>query len=249
MSLKDFKNAIAFMDTLKIANYPVALTGAGISRASGIPDFRSPDGLYSFISQQTFDIEFFYSDPKQYYKIARKHIHQLAEKQPNINHSILAKLQEKNYLKTIITQNIDGLHQKAGSKNVIEFHGNVLDFHCTSCQKSFDIKTVNEKIDKKSIPLCSCGELIRPDIVFFGDPIPPKAIQASQELLEKTDLFIVLGSSLSVEPAASLARAAKNYNAKLIIITLGKTIYDKYADLKLDVNLEKFSSKLSKLIK
>ncbi|MEN6386462.1 MAG: Sir2 family NAD-dependent protein deacetylase [Phycisphaerales bacterium] len=231
-----------FIENLKKSRCVVAMTGAGVSVGSGIPDFRSSNGLFSMISQQTFELDFFTSQPAEYYKIAKQYIHTLADKKPNITHEMLAELENKGFLNAIITQNIDRLHQKAGSRNVIEFHGNVASFHCVQCFNPYVRKQVDSKIDSVGTPKCDkCGSLIRPDIVFYGDMIPEDVLNKSGELCGKCDLFIVLGTSLVVNPAAALTETAHYNGAKVIIITKGITPYDKIALHKFEVELEEFS--------
>ncbi len=231
-----------FIERLQKASSAVVLTGAGVSTDSGIPDFRGPSGLYSKISQRTFEIDFFYDSPDEYYKIAIQHIHTLADKEPNATHQMLAQLESLGLIKSIITQNIDGLHQKAGSKNVIEFHGDVTQFYCTRCEKEFDREFVDQQIEDKSIPSCdTCNSLIRPGIVFFGDPIPMEAMYDAQLLTQTADVFITMGSSLAVNPAAGLAAAARNTGADLYIINRGATQLDDLADVRIETDLKTFS--------
>lgn len=237
------EQASEFLKRLKQAKSAVVLTGAGVSTDSGIPDFRGPSGLYSKISQRTFEIDFFNDFPDEYYKTAIEHIHTLADREPNATHIMLSKLESLGMLKAVITQNIDGLHQKAGSKNVIEFHGDVTRFFCTKCEKEFDRTFVDEQIRTKGIPTCSeCNELVRPGIVFFGDMIPMDALYDSQFLSETADLFITMGSSLAVNPAASLALNAQRSGAGLIIINRGPTNLDPIAAEKYEVPLADFSN-------
>lgn len=234
-----------FTAILRGGGRTVALTGAGVSTASGIPDFRSPGGLYSQLSQRTFEISFFYSDPAEYYKIAVEHIHTLADKQPSETHFMLARLEELDLLEAIVTQNIDGLHQKAGSKKVIEFHGDVISFYCTECETDFDRAYVDGKIRSDGVPRCDrCHALIRPGIVFFGDMIPMDALYDSQRLVEDCDNFVVLGSSLEVNPAAGLALDAHRLGKRLIIINRGPTRLDPVASERYEVDLTAFSRAL-----
>ena len=240
-----------FVEELHRSNHAVVLTGAGVSTGSGIPDFRSTNGLYSKISANTFDLNFLYSQPAKYYETARKYIHVLADCEPNITHFMLAKLEEKGLIKAIITQNIDFLHQKSGSKNVIEFHGNVNYFHCDSCGKKYSRREVEEKIDtsETAVPNCQkCGNLIRPDIVFFGDPIPAEALTGSQLNAEKCDLFITMGSSLSVIPASSLPMIAKQNGSRLIIVNRDTTPMSRFADNSFLTDLTQFSEAIMKML-
>jgi NAD-dependent deacetylase len=241
--------AEAFLGRLEKSSKAVVLTGAGVSTASGIPDFRGPTGLYSKISQRTFEIDFFNDFPGDYYRVAVDYIHPLADKAPNSAHLMLSRLEADGLIEAVITQNIDGLHRKAGSKKVIEFHGNVDNFVCTHCEKSFLRPFVDTQIRAKGVPCCdTCGGLIRPAIVFFGDPIPLDAIEESRILAENADLFIVMGSSLEVNPAASLAVGAKRGGAALCIVNLGPTYLDSWVDLRLETDLTAFSEHVLKLL-
>lgn len=238
-----------FLSRLKTSANTVVLTGAGVSTASGIPDFRGPSGLYSRISQRTFEIDFFTDFPAEYYKVAVEFIHPLADMQPNPTHAMLSRLESAGLIDGLVTQNIDGLHQKAGSKNVVEFHGNVTGFFCTACEKPFPRTFVDDQVRANHIPKCdACGSLIRPGIVFFGDPIPPLAIDESLMLAENSDLFIAMGSSLEVNPAAGLAVQAKRGGACLCIVNLGPTYLDSYADLRLEIDLTAFSRNVLALL-
>lgn len=237
-----------FVEALQRSDYSVALTGAGVSTDSGIPDFRSPNGLYSRISQETFGLDFFLNQPKEYYKIAIDHIHPLADKEPNMTHKMLAKLQQKEMLDAIITQNIDGLHQKAGATNVIEFHGNVVEFHCIQCGKTYDRAYVDEQIRTCQVPYCQCKSLIRPDIVFFGDMIPLEALNAAQLSSGSAKVFVVMGTSLQVHPAAGMASLAKRYGAKLFIINREPTAMDTLADWVCHAELTTFSEAVYRLL-
>lgn len=231
-----------FIKRLRAAKSAVVLTGAGVSTDSGIPDFRGPTGLFSKVSQRTFEIDFFLDFPEEYYKIAIEHIHTLADKQPCDTHRMLSKLESCGLIRGIITQNIDGLHQKASSKNVTEFHGDVVHFYCTRCEKEFDRTFVDEQIRTNGLPNCdACGRLIRPGIVFYGDPIPMNALYDAQLLANTADLFIAIGSSLEVNPAAGLALQARQTGADLCIITRGTTPLDDMADLRIHCDLKAFS--------
>lgn len=221
-----------------------------MSTDSGIPDFRGPSGLYSKISQRTFEIDFFCDFPAEYYKIAIEHIHTLADGEPNAAHFMLSKLESLGMIQAVITQNIDGLHQKAGSNNVIEFHGDVVRFYCTRCQKYFDRAYVDAQIREKDIPTCdACKCLIRPGIVFFGDPIPMDALYDARLLAQTADLFVAVGSSLEVNPAASLAVHARQTGAELIIVNRGTTALDTLADWRIETDLKTFSESVLALLR
>ena len=240
MSIQD--KATQFIEELKASHYTAVLTGAGVSTASGIPDFRSSNGLYSKISPETFDLNFFLNQPQAYYQIACEHIHPLADKSPNVTHTMLAELERRNLVDMVITQNIDGLHQKAGSINVIEFHGNVTGFHCTECNKPYTRTWVDAQIQSRRVPRClACGALVRPDIVFFGDLIPVDALSAAQKAAEQSELFCVFGSSLQVQPAAGIAMLARPCGAKLVIVNREPTGMDSWADEVCYADLTEFS--------
>jgi len=230
-----------FLDRVRAGGTNVVLTGAGVSTASGIPDFRGPDGLYSKISPRTFEREFFFSEPEAYYRVAVEHIHTLADRQPNVTHAMLARLESMGLLDGIITQNIDGLHQKAGSRRVVEFHGNVVDYFCVACESPCDRATVDGAIRRDGVPRCACGGLIRPGIVFFGDPIPTEALETAQAMASRADVFVAMDSSLEVNPAAALAFVAHVAGATLMIVNRGPTRYDHVADHRFEVDLSAFS--------
>ena len=154
---------------------------------------------------------------------------------------MLAELEKRGLLDILITQNIDGLHQKAGSANVVEFHGNVVGFHCMRCGKAYERPWVDEQIRGRGVPQCSCGALVRPDVVFFGDPIPMEALMAAQMATEQGGVFAVMGTSLKVQPAARLAAQARRCGAKLCIINREATSMDALADYVCHADLTAFS--------
>jgi NAD-dependent deacetylase len=239
MTIRD--EAKVFVDLLRAAEYRAVLTGAGVSTASGIPDFRSAGGLYSKISQETFELDFLLDHPEVYYKIAIEHIHPLADRVPNVTHRMLAELEKQGLLDILITQNIDGLHQKAGSENVVEFHGNVVGFHCIECGKVYERLWVDEQIRGRGVPQCHCGSLVRPEVVFFGDPIPMEVLMAAQMATEQGGVFAAMGTSLKVQPAASLAVQARRGGAKLCIVNREATSLDSLADFVCHADLTEFS--------
>lgn len=235
-------SAKRFLEWLEDSPCTAVLTGAGVSTASGIPDFRSTGGLYSKISQETFEITAFYRDPLRYYRTAIEHIHPLADKSPNVTHRMLARLEQLGLIEAVVTQNIDRLHQKAGARKVLEFHGDVVSFHCTGCGQSSDRLTVETSVNAGSVPRCeACGALVRPGITFYGDPIGADVLEASCDLTERARLFVVMGSSLNVNPAAALAGMAARNGARLVIVNLDPTPYNRIADAVWPVNLERFS--------
>lgn len=233
------------VEKLKNSRHTVALTGAGVSTASGIPDFRSPGGVYSKYPEYVFDIDYFYTDPSSFYRFWKEALLPMNQAKPNSVHLLLAELERLGFLKVTITQNIDRLHQKAGSKNVIELHGNIYEHYCVKCGKEYGIDEVKELLDVNPVPYCNCSGLIRPNIVFFGENLPSSALSEAMKHARNCDLMIVLGSSLVVYPAAQLPIIAKDHNATLFIINRGKTSLDELADLKLDVDLVEFANDLA----
>ena len=226
---------------LESSSNTIVLTGAGVSTDSGIPDFRSSDGLYSIYDpNRVFDIEYFLTTPSYFYDFARKEILKMISAKPSATHYMLAELEKRGFLKAVITQNIDLLHQKAGSKNVIELHGNVKEAYCLECKTKYDFLKLLRSDDL--IPRCEkCGGLIKPNIVFFGESLPENALNKAFLFAKMCDLIIVMGSSLVVHPAASLPLYAVENGAKLLIINKGETPLDHISMRKYECNLKMFS--------
>lgn len=211
----------------------VALTGAGISTLSGIPDFRGPDGLYrrkDIDADKIFDLRYFLRDPAYYYSHAGDFLYNLDEKEPNIVHRTLARLEEKGILKAVITQNIDLLHQKASSRTVYELHGSPLRHHCLQCGATYSFEKIAPYARRGEIPHCDkCGGVIKPDIVFFGEALPEDALFQSEQHARKADLMLVLGSSLTVYPAAAIPEVTLQCGGKIAIINASPTHLDRHA--------------------
>ncbi len=212
------------------SNYAIALTGAGVSTESGIPDFRGPKGIWRMnpdAEKKAYEIyEKFLRDPREYWIEVRKStIYSILEKaQPNPAHKALAELEKLGILACVITQNIDGLHQKAGSKNVIEFHGSVLKLRCIKCNTRFDKVIFESIIEVGDVPKCKkCDNFLKLDVVHFNEPIPIDVYMRSFEEAMKCDLMLVCGTSAVVYPAAELPRVAKRNGAKVIEINLDET--------------------------
>ncbi len=204
-------------DDLKNSNYTIALTGAGISAESGIPTFRGAQGLWSKYDPDEYaHISSFRRNPEKIWHMLRELILVLKDAEPNPAHICLAELEKRGILKCVITQNVDGLHQKAGSKNVIEFHGTNSRLICLNCP---DVVVDAYSLDYKEFPRCpNCGSLLKPDVVFFGEPIPPDALARSFEEARKCDLCLVIGTSAVVYPAADIPFVAKRNGAKIVEI-------------------------------
>lgn len=237
-----------FLDELRKADYAVVLTGAGVSTPSGVPDFRGPKGIYSRVPPETFEIDIFLRHPERYYEVEREILSSSFDAKPNEVHLLLARLESMGLIRGVITQNIDGLHQRAGSRVVVELHGNISTGTCLSCGRKFSRKEINTRLERSTVPRCDCGGLIKPDVVFFGEQLPPDALERGMEMAWRADLMIVMGSSLVVYPAANLPVITVRNGGRLIIITRGETQLDFMAHRKYDVDLVEFSREVLRLI-
>jgi NAD-dependent deacetylase len=208
----------------------VLFTGAGISTASNIPDFRSANGIYSELYKGIISPEeavshtFFIDAPNEFFDFYFKKMVYLDAK-PNIAHKFFAKLEQEGKLKAVVTQNIDDLHQMAGSKNVIELHGSIKRNYCTKCHKFYSVDEIYNKIP----PRCSCGAIIKPDVVLYEEGLNEKDIVDAITYISNCDTLIVVGTSLMVYPAAGFLRYFKGRN--LVLINKTKTSYDNIATL------------------
>lgn len=227
------------LDAIAGAKCVVAMTGAGVSTLCGIPDFRGPKGLYKNPdAERIFDIDWFDRDPSVYYRGCRELVYGLNAFEPGPVHKALKRLEDAGRLDGIITQNIDMLHQKAGSSNVYEVHGSPIRHHCRSCgdAKSFDeimsMVAANGGVDRLGepyVPRCRCGGAYKPDITFFGEALPEEAFLRSQELAIRADVMLVLGTSLTVFPAAGLPRLTLQRGGKVFIVNAQPTPLDDQA--------------------
>lgn len=211
------------------SNNIVFFGGAGVSTESGIPDFRSVDGLYSqkwrYPPETILSRSFFERDPEEYYRFHREKL-VIEGVKPNIAHIRLAQLEQEGKLKAVVTQNIDGLHQAAGSQNVLELHGSILRAYCARCRKIYPAELINHG---EGVPRCGCGGVIRPDIVLYEEPLDDGVLRAAIDCIRKAEVLIVGGTSLNVYPAAGLINYYKGN--KLALVNLSETPYDGYADL------------------
>ncbi len=217
--------------TLRNARRVVAITGAGISAESGVPTFRGEDGLWNnFRAEELATPWAFERDPELVWKWYDWRRGIIAKAQPNPGHLTLAKMEKLYPDFTLITQNVDGLHRKAGSKNVIEIHGNLWRVRCTEEGKTFYL----EDVPLKEIPpRCSCGALVRPDVVWFGESLDPYLIREAQRVLTSCDLLFVIGTSGVVQPVASFPSIARQSGAKIIEINIDTTPISSLADVTL----------------
>jgi len=209
-------------EDLLTASEAIAFTGAGISVESGIPDFRSSTGLWSKYNPEEFaTIEAFRANPGKVWKMLKEMTSLLVEAKPNPAHVGIADLEKMGKLRAVITQNVDGLHQAAGSRNVIEYHGSGATLSCLSCKATVSAETVSlENLP----PTCSqCNSILKPDVVFFGEPIPWGAHMKAMEAAKTCDLVLVIGTSAVVYPAVDIPITAKASGAKVIEINLEPT--------------------------
>ena len=222
---------------IKGSNNIVVFTGAGVSTESGLKDFRSKDGLYNEVNDYDYPPEYllsnrcFYENTRLFYDYYKNKMNSL-DYEPNITHKYLKELEDIKKLKCIITQNIDGLHTKAGSKNVYEIHGTTYKNHCVKCNKEYNAEYV---FNSKDIPKCSCGGIIKPDVVLYGESLPEEDYLKSIKNISEADMLIVLGTSLTVYPASSIVDLFRG--KYLVIINNDKTSYDKKADLVINMKL------------
>ncbi|HSM26068.1 MAG TPA: NAD-dependent deacylase [Anaerolineaceae bacterium] len=241
----EFKQKISHaIQLIKDSNYITVLSGAGLSTPSGIPDFRSKKtGQWEFVDpMKVASMSAFLHRPIDFFKWLQPLTEKIYNAKPNPAHQYLTALEEIGKIKAIVTQNIDFLHQKAGSKNVIEVHGSISHLECTICntKKAYDENEINQFIDNFSIPTCEkCNRYLKPSIVLFEEMLPYQAWNLATNHFEKADLVIVIGSSLEVSPANQLPSIATANGAKLIINTLSTTPLDYEADLILPYDVVK----------
>ena len=231
-----------FKQLVNESNNIVFFGGAGVSTESGIPDFRSKDGLYNqkydYPPEEILSHTFFMNYTDEFYKFYKDKMNSL-KYEPNITHIKLAKLENQGKLKAVITQNIDGLHQKAGTKNVFELHGSVLRNYCMECHKFYDADYV---FNTKGIPKCSCGGTIKPDVVLYEEGLNEETINNSILAIKNADLMIVAGTSLTVYPASGLINYFRGKN--LVLINRDATPYDCKANIVINETLGKVFGQL-----
>ncbi|MFX0181403.1 MAG: NAD-dependent protein deacylase [Candidatus Hodarchaeota archaeon] len=240
-------------DIIKSSKEIVVFTGAGSSTQSGIADFRSEGGLWSRYDPSIYaNYYYFLQDPSKFWEMHNELVDILSEAQPNLIHYSVVELEKLGKVKAIITQNIDGLHQRAGSiafKDIpiFELHGSYLTLECIACKKELQFKEVNTKNVK--FPICECGGYIKPKVVLFGESLPYDVLESAIQACKTCDSFIMVGSSLLVSPANLLPQIAKQSGAKVIFINRDNTIMDDLADVFLKGNGGEILTDLIRLLR
>jgi NAD-dependent deacetylase len=223
------------LETLRAqATRIVAFTGAGISAESGIPTYRGDEGVWNRYDPDKYaNIDYFNHDPAYYWRFFQEvRAPVLHRAKPNPGHQALARMERRGALRAVITQNIDGLHQMAGSERVLELHGNTRRIACLKCRRIYDLDAVTRLLASGIPPVCSaCRGVLKPEVVFFGEALPQAVLAEAMQEAMTCDLFLAVGSSLVVQPAASLPVHAKQNRAKLVIINKQATPLDSMADL------------------
>jgi NAD-dependent deacetylase len=243
--------AEALADLISRRQPCVVLTGAGVSTESGIPDFRSPTGLWAqFDPLEYGSIEAFRRDPLKVWSFYKPRMAMLTEAEPNPAHLAFAELERLGFVETIVTQNIDLLHERAGSREVLEVHGSIRTATCPGCGASFRLEQVLELLAAADAPACpDCGELLKPDVVFFGELLPAKAIERALALARRAGLLLVVGSALEVHPIAGLPLETLGAGGALAIVNRGPTPYDAQATLRIQASAGEVLSAVVELLR
>jgi NAD-dependent deacetylase len=220
---------------LRAAKTSVVLTGAGVSTESGIPDFRSPTGIWAQYDPMEYaTIEAFENDPEKVWSFYSLRYRALTEAEPNDAHLALAELERRGLVSAVITQNIDLLHERAGSRDVIEVHGSIRECVCLSCGKRYGMDEVLRMLETDAVPRCTCGSVLKPGVVMFGELLDATSIERAFQLAREARLLLVVGSTLEVQPVAGLPWETVTAGGEVAIVNLGPTAFDHRATLKLD---------------
>jgi NAD-dependent deacetylase len=226
----------ALADLIRRRGPAVALTGAGISTESGIPDFRSPTGIWARYDPQEYaTLEAFRADPVKIWGFYALRFRALIEAEPNAGHVALAELERAGHVRAVVTQNIDLLHERAGSRDVVEVHGSIRTSSCLSCGSRRTLSEILPQLEESAAPTCAvCGAVPKPDVVFFGELLPQTAIDRAYELARSTSVLLVVGSQLEVWPASLLPDETVQAGGEVAIVNKGPTSFDARARLKID---------------
>jgi NAD-dependent deacetylase len=229
-------SAAALANLIRRLQPCVVLTGAGVSTESGIPDFRSPTGLWArFDPLEYGSIEAFRRDPLKVWSFYKPRVAMLTEAEPNRAHRALAELERLGLVEAIVTQNIDLLHERGGSREVVEVHGSIRTSTCPGCGRRYPLQRVLELLEEAEAPVCpTCGAVLKPDVVFFGELVPAEAIDRAFGLARRARLLLVVGSALEVYPVAGLPLETLRAGGELAIVNTGSSAFDGEASLRLD---------------
>jgi NAD-dependent deacetylase len=220
---------------LRAAKTSVVLTGAGVSTESGIPDFRSPTGIWAQYDPMEYaTIEAFENDPEKVWSFYALRYRALTEAEPNDAHLALAELERRGLVSAVITQNVDLLHERAGSRDVIEVHGSIRECVCLACGKRYGMDDVLGMLETDTVPRCTCGSVLKPGVVMFGELLDAASIERAFQLAREASLLLVVGSTLEVQPVAGLPWETVTAGGEVAIVNLGPTAFDHRAALKLD---------------
>lgn len=229
--------AARLAELIQASRSVVALTGAGISVPSGIPDFRSPGtGLWEKVNpMEVAHIDAFRRDPERFWSFYGTRFQTLEDKRPNPAHLALARLEDAGLLRAVITQNIDRLHARAGSGELIEVHGTIAHSSCLHCGEQYPLVEVRARLtaDPRGVPRCDCGQPLKPDVVLFGEYLPMKAMLRAEQLASAADLMLCIGSSLEVYPVAQLPAVTLASGGRIAILTQGPTPFDSRAAVRM----------------
>jgi NAD-dependent deacetylase len=225
----------ALVELVRDAETCVVLTGAGVSTESGIPDYRGEDGLWKRVDPMKYaSIEAFRSDPEEVWRRYGPRLESLLAAEPNDGHRALAELEERGRVHALVTQNVDMLHTRAGSRDVTEVHGSIRTASCQGCGARY---TVQQVLELLPFPQCAaCKNVLKPDVVFFGEILPQRAIDRAFELAEAADVLLVVGSTLEVYPVAGMPDATLSAGGALAIVNKGPTQYDHVANIRIDAS-------------
>jgi NAD-dependent deacetylase len=226
----------ALADLIRRRGPAVALTGAGISTESGIPDFRSPTGIWALYDPQEYaTLEAFRADPVKIWSFYALRLQALTEAEPNAGHVALAELERAGHVRAVVTQNIDLLHERAGSRDVVEVHGSIRTSSCPSCGTRHTLSEILPRLEEVGAPTCAvCGAVVKPDVVFFGELLPEAAIDRAFELARSSGVLLVVGSQLEVWPVSLLPEETMQAGGEVAIVNKGPTSFDARARLKID---------------
>jgi len=241
----------ALADLIRLRQPCVVLTGAGVSTESGIPDFRSPTGLWAkFDPLEYGSIEAFRRDPLKVWSFYKPRVAMLTDAEPNPAHAALAELEQLGFVEAVVTQNIDLLHERAGSRDVVEVHGSIRTSSCSGCGNRYELARVLELLAAAEAPACpACGGILKPDVVFFGELLPPEAIDRAYELARRARLLLVVGSALEVYPVARLPLETIGTGGELAIVNRGRTAFDSEASLRIDSSAGEFLPQVVALLR